>query len=162
MYLKKIKTFISLVLLPLMVFCSNAFAIEDDEASAFAAFIKSVVNTTQGINSGVICVVGSDEISKLLVFQNPRTIDLGKAPDKFLSCKSIYFAKDRERIFRVDIDKYNKHKILTIAIFDGFTEGGGMLQIQVGRRNFELTLNSKLVRDLGIRLNSLATDLIIN
>jgi hypothetical protein len=56
----------------------------------------------------------------------------------------------------------NKKKILTIAIFDGFTEIGGMLQVQMGRRNFELTLNSKAVKESGIRLNALSTSLVIN
>jgi hypothetical protein len=67
-----------------------------------------------------------------------------------------------ERGLRIELDRLTEKKILTIAIFEGFTNMGGMIQIQLGRRNFELTVSPKLLRAAGVKLDVLATNLIIN
>jgi hypothetical protein len=136
--------------------------IDDETAVAFAGFIQDIVHTTQTSKHGPICGVGSDEISKIIASQDKTFIDLDLEPKKYEQCKAVYIAQGCEKGLRAEIDKLNKKKILTIAIFDGFTEIGGMLQVQMGRRNFELTLNSKAVKESGIRLNALSTSLVIN
>ena len=136
--------------------------IDDETAVAFAGFIQDIVHTTQTSKHGPICGIGSDEISKIIASQDKTFIDLDLEPKKYEQCKAVYIAQGREKSLRVEIEKLNKKKILTIAIFDGFTEIGGMLQVQRGRRNFELTLNSKVAKESGIRLNALSTSLIIN
>jgi hypothetical protein len=136
--------------------------IDDETAVAFAGFIQDIVHTTQTSKHGPICGIGSDEISKIIASQDKTFIDLDLEPKKYEQCKAVYIAQGREKSLRVEIEKLNKKKILTIAIFDGFTEIGGMLQVQMGRRNFELTLNSKVAKESGIRLNALSTSLIIN
>ena len=136
--------------------------IDDETAVAFAGFIQDIVHTTQTSKHGPICGVGSDEISKIIASQDKTFIDLDLEPKKYEQCKAVYIAQGREKGLRAEINKLNKKKILTIAIFDGFTEIGGMLQVQMGRRNFELTLNSKAVKESGIRLNALSTSLVIN
>ncbi len=135
---------------------------EDETAVAFALFIQDLVHTTQTSKHGSICALGSDEVSKIIATQDKTFIDLDLEPKKYGECKAVYIAQGREKSLRFEIEKLNKKKILTIAIFDGFTEIGGMLQVQMGRRNFELTLNSKAVKDSGIRLNALSTSLVIN
>jgi hypothetical protein len=135
---------------------------EDETAVAFALFIQDLVHTTQTSKHGSICALGSDEVSKIIATQDKTFIDLDLEPKKYGECKAVYIAQGREKSLRFEIEKLNKKKILTIAIFDGFTEIGGMLQVQMGRRNFELTLNSKVVKDSGIRLNALSTSLVIN
>jgi len=136
--------------------------IEDETAVAFAGFIQDLVNTTQTPKHGPICGLGSDEVSKIIATQDKTFIDLDLEPKKYGQCKAVYIAQGREKSLRFEIEKLHKKKILTIAIFDGFTEIGGMLQVQMGRRNFELILNSKVVKESGIRLNALSTSLVIN
>jgi len=136
--------------------------IEDETAVAFAGFIQELVHTTQTPKRGPICGIGSDEVSKVIATQDKTFIDLDLEPKKYEQCKAVYIAQGREKSLRVEIEKLNKKKVLTIAIFDGFTEIGGMLQVQMGRRNFELTLNSKAIKESGIRLNALSTSLVIN
>ena len=143
-------------------FTLESFAMEDEEVIAFTDFIQTIINTTNGMNHGVVCSVGSDEISKALSEKNAKFIDLDKDPKKSQSCKVIYVAHGQERYLRSEISKFNKDKILTIGIFDGFSEAGGYVLVQMGRRNFELTLNSKTVKETGIRLSPLAMDLVIN
>jgi len=161
MYRKSLKliTFLTLFL-SLM---SNAFAeaIDSEEALAFASFIQDLVHKTQTNKQGVICATGSDEISKI-ISQNKAFIYLDNEQAKYHSCKAVYVAMGKEKIIRSDIDKFNKNKILTIAIFDGFTEAGGMVQVQMGRRNFELTLNSKIMKEASVRLSALDMNLVIN
>ena len=152
---------------PLLIFISllflscEVFAFEDEEAAAFASFIKGVAQTTQGGNSGSLCVFGGDEISKI-VNSDRAVINLNDNPDKFSSCKVIYVAQDKSKTIKLDIVKFNSKKILTIATFDGFIESGGMLKVEMGRRNLEVTLNTKLVKESGIKLNSLVMDFVIN
>jgi len=154
----RIRIFIALVF-----FASDSFAtaVAGDEALAFATFIQSIIQSTQGVR-GVTCTYGSDEISKTLLSKEKRVINLNTDINKYTSCRAIYIARGREKGLRVDIDKFNKKKILTIGAFDSFSEIGGMVQVQMGRRNFELILNSKLLKDSGIRLSPLATELVIN
>ena len=98
----------------------------------------------------------------MLLSQDGKIIDLNNNPEKFTSCKAIYVASGAAKVLKPEIAKFSKNKILTIAIFDGFTEIGGMVQVQMWRRNFELILNSKAMKEAGIRLNSLAMSLVVN
>lgn len=139
-----------------------ASAIEGEEAVAFAGFIQDLVRTTHTSRNGVICAFGSDEISKVIASQDKKFIDLDREPKKFEQCKAVYIAQGREKNSRAEIEKYNSKKILTIGTFDGITDIGGMIQVSMGRRNFELTLNAKEVKAAGVRLNALATSLVIN
>ena len=40
--------------------------------------------------------------------------------------------------------------------------GGGMILVQMGRRNFELSINSKEIKEAGIKLAPLVLELVIN
>ena len=121
-----------------------------------------MVRTTQTSKQGVICIFGSDEVSKVLTGRVNNILDLTGDVRRHESCKSIYVAQGMEKGLRVEIEKFNKKGIMTIAIFDGFTELGGMVQVQMGRRNFELIINSKQLKASGVRLNALAMSIVIN
>lgn len=142
----------------------NCFAssVDSEDAVAFASFIRDLANTTQVKHSGVFCSIGDDEILKVMAIQDKALINLDHDPAKLSSCKFVYVSQNKRKSFKSEIDKFTKSKILTIAVFDGFTESGGMIQVQMGRRNFELVVNMKEVKEAGIRLNSLVSDLIIN
>jgi hypothetical protein len=155
---------ISVILLSLFMISGSAFAdISDrEEAAAFAGFIRDLVHTTQTSKLGAICYLGSDEVSRIIAQDDRSSIDLSSENSKFLSCKAIYVSKNAIKVFGSEVAKFSKNKIMTIAIFDGFTESGGMVQVQMGRRSFELILNSKAVKDSGVRLSALSLSLVIN
>ena len=134
---------------------------DEEEVAAFSSFIQTIIQTSQGLGQGSVCFIGSDAISKV-ISNDKSVINLNLDPNKYTLCKAIYISKDAKKSIRSDIEKFNSRKILTIAIFDGFTEIGGMLQIQMGRRNFELTLDKELAKKAGIKLNGLVMDLVVN
>jgi len=135
---------------------------EEEEALAFTNFIQTIIHTMQHPRSNVTCIYGNDEISKIMVAQDKRMINLNKDHANYTNCRAIYIAKGREKGLGSEIEKFNNAKILTIAIFEGFTDMGGTLQVQVGRRNFEVILNSKIVKNSGIKLSPLVMDFVIN
>ncbi len=159
---KIIKPIVAMLLTFFVVFAEARADITDkEEAVAFAGFIQDLVHTTQTSKVGPTCYLGSDEISRI-ISQEKGSIDLSRDGSKFASCKAIYVSTGEIKGIAAEIDKFSKHKIMTIAIFDGFTERGGMVQVQMGRRSFELILNSKAVKDSGVRLSALALSLVIN
>lgn len=143
---------------------SNGFArnFDGDEVLAFAGFINDLVNTSQTSKHGAFCVLGNDEIGKVLFDLDKNIVDLENKSKKFESCRAIYIAQSREKNLRDELTKFNKNKILTIAVFEDFTEIGGVVRVDMGRRNFELTVNSKVMKEANIKLNSLAMTFIIN
>ncbi len=148
-----------------LAFCGlgfNANAMEDGEVQAYAGFITDLINTTTTIKQGVTCVFGSDEIANAIILHDSKSINLVKNPEKFIQCKAIYVASGSEKFMKSEIVKFNKNKIMTVAIFDGFVDAGGMVQVQMGRRNFEITLNSKEAKVASVRLNALLLSLVIN
>jgi hypothetical protein len=162
MFFRKLKTIIISLALFFIVFDSFAGITEQDEAETFASFIQGLINSAQTGKNGAICLLGKDRISKVIASRERGFIDLDSDSKKYLSCKAIYIAQEREKGLRPDLVKFNKNKIMTIATFDGFTEMGGMIQVQMGRRNFELIVNSRETKEAGVKLNALSTSLIIN
>lgn len=145
--------------------CSSSFAghIDNDEALGFAGFILDIVQQAHTSSQNTaICILGSDEISRIISNQSKDFIDLNSDPKRYLHCKAVYFAMNRQKGLGTEIDKYNNSKILTIAVFDGFNEMGGMVQIQTGRRTLEVILNSKELKAAGVRLSALAMSFVIN
>lgn len=141
---------------------SFAGVLTSEEALAFASFIKGLTSTTQIAKEGSICSFGNDEISKIIASQNQDYISLDSDPKQYKLCRVIYIAQGMQKGLGVELAKFNKNNIMTIAIFEGFVEFGGMVQVQMGRRNFELILNTKKIKASGIRLSALVLSLVIN
>lgn len=134
-----------------------------EEALAFASFIKDLIHGTQTSKSGTsICYVGSDEISRIIAEGDKGSIDVTRDLQKIPSCKAVYVSNGLQKGVSVELAKLNKYHVMTIAIFDEFTMNGGMVQVQLGRRNFELVINQKAMRESGIRLSGLHLGLVIN
>lgn len=140
----------------------DLYAMEDAEVQGYTGFIQDLINSSSAVKNGPICTFGSDEISSAFIAQDTKVVNLDKNPEKFMQCKAIYVARGSEKILKPEIAKFNRNKIMTVAIFDGFTEIDGMMQVQMGRRNFEITLNSKVAKASGVRLNALLLSLVIN
>ncbi|OFW80711.1 MAG: hypothetical protein A2887_05825 [Alphaproteobacteria bacterium RIFCSPLOWO2_01_FULL_40_26] len=128
-----------------------------DEAKAYAVFIQKMANSAETEKNKIFCIVGGDEVSKFFVNDN---IDVN--PKKYDHCKVVYLAQDIKKIFRIEVDKFNKKRIPTIAVFDNFVEGGGTFRVELGRRDFEITMNSKTAKDFSVKLNSTFVTLVIN
>lgn len=157
--------YLKLLLTLIFFLCSsNGFArsFEGDEVFAFAGFINDLVKTAQISKGGSFCVLGNDEIGKVLIDLDKNIVDLETNPKKHESCRAIYIAQSKEKTLRNELLRFQKTKILTIGVFEDFTELGGVVRVDMGRRNFELTVNSKAMKEAGIKLNSLAMSLIIN
>lgn len=140
----------------------QAKAMNDVEARAYASFIQDLINSASMSKAGQVCTYGNDEISNLILMQDGKAINLDNAQDKIAKCKAIYISKGSEKILKLEINNFTKNKIMTIGVFEGFVNNGGMVQVQVGRRDFEVTLNYKEVKMAGIRLNALILGLVIN
>lgn len=163
MYLKKIKVIIFCFFLCLLSSNSLAGVMNNEEAAAYAGFIRDLVDSTKTLSKGdKLCMLGSDEVSKVLLSQTKKSLELDKELSKISSCKAIYVAQDNRKGVAVELIKFNKNKIMTVAIFNGFTEIGGMVQVQMGRRSFELILNPKEIKLAKVRINALFMGLVIN
>lgn len=160
MYLRTLKFIF--ILLVSFFFVQSSFALEKEEADMYATFILGISGGIQSASQGEICVLGYDEIVVAFSEKNRNLINVENNPDKYTSCKMIYIAKDKSKTFRGYIDKYHLKKIITIAILESFNEGGGMILVQMGRRNFELSVNSKAIKEAGIKFAPLVLELVIN
>jgi hypothetical protein len=49
-----------------------------------------------------------------------------------------------------------------VSTFNSFVDNGGMMFVDVGRRDFELTINSQTFKASGVKLDSSIMALIIN
>lgn len=157
--LKNILLYTALMLLLTVDSFSDSF---DNEPLAFASFIIELIRDTQTAKPGAICLFGSDEISHIIAKREKGVIQFDKLPNSLAACKVVYISKSMERGLRSEVEKFHNSKVMTIAIFDGFTEMGGMIQVQVGRRSFELIVNPKETKASGVKLSGLMTSLIIN
>ncbi len=133
-----------------------------EESYAYAGFIQELVKTSQIKSEGHLCVLGSDEISSIILQQDSKAMVLNERMDRVNECKAVYIAHDEQKTFKIGINKFIANKVLTVAIFDGFTEMGGFVQVQLGRRSFELIINARELKNSGIRLSALAMNLVIN
>lgn len=158
MYFKKLK---SIAFFLTLVFCSQ-ISFASEESKMFGDFIAGVISSSTGGNSGSVCVFGHDEIVISMAEKNKNLINLDKDPNKYVTCKGVYVAQDKEKFLRASVDKFNRKRILTVSVLENFNENGGMVYVAMGRRNFELTINSKEVKDSGIKLSPTVLDFIIN
>lgn len=152
----KFLTFAALALL-----YSEALAMESEESQAYSSFIGDMVLAMSFDKPGSLCVSGNDDVTKTIIDYFPKAIR-AESVDKYGLCNIIYIAQGSERGLRIELEKLAEKRIVTVAIFDGFVNMGGMIQIQIGRRNFELMVNPKLLKASGAKLGVLATNLIIN
>ena len=99
----------------------------------------------------------------------PKKLSFGQVKVKMLTSglcgaqlQEIAGLKDNEKFIKSFIGIFNHSGALTVATFDSFTNDGGMVFIDLGRRDFELTLNTQAFKGSGAKLDSSITALIIN
>ena len=77
-------------------------------------------------------------------------------------CRAIYVSAENATNLKVYLDGMAKEKILTISTFEQFVDNGGMIQVGMGRRDFELIVDVKSLHAAQIKLDTLSANLIIN
>lgn len=159
------KSLFSFWLMLLLFLRVDVFAGDSIEySSAYANFIIGLIKNTEIAKKGTVCALGSDAISKSILNQDKKYIDLGNRfnTSDLDKCKVVYISESMQKGLRSEMDKLNSKNIFSIAIFDGFTESGGMVQVQLGRRNFELIVNPKTIKKAKVKFSALAASLVIN
>ncbi len=152
------------LMIALMAAPQKVFAF-DETAKAFADFIEALYISTQTANKEPsICIFGSDDISTYLSTKEkskiiPEDASISKSAN---GCRVVYIAKSKEKLVKSFIGAFNQSKTVTIANFDSFVNNGGMIFVDLGRRDFELTVNFKTFKASGARLDSAIAALIIN
>ena len=142
---------------------SSVAGVGVDEAVAYANFIQNLVsNSSIKKKEGVICIYGSDQVARSLL-QGSGSISLSaNTIEAAKRCKAVYVAFDNAVSLRSYLNLLASHKILTVGTSEDFVENGGMIQVQMGRRDFELTVDVKVLNSAQIKLDTLSTNLIIN
>lgn len=150
----------SLILFSFMLlFVRNSWSIDSSEAQTIGYFIIMVSKTLD--QNSRLCVLGNDEVSVSIKNQ----IDAYQISQNFKNvdkCKTVYIAKDQARSARNSIPILNKNRILTIGMIENFKESGGMITVQIGRRNFELIANYEEIKAAEIKIDPVLMELIIN
>lgn len=139
------------------------YPIDDDEASEYAEFILSISQNIKGQKKGSFCIYGNDDITKVLVNSNPDIIEIDGHWKNIKTCSIAYIAITKKKWFKVEGSIFMENKIATIAIYNNFSlNDNASIEVQIGRRSFELLVNKKNLKANGIKLSPLITNLVIN
>ncbi len=146
----------------------GSYAANIAQVRAFAGFIAHIYQNTDTANNGNgFCVFGSDDISlQILTMLDKRVVkELGERIDRkrnYNECRVIYIAKNKEKDAKHSVQFFNEKGALTIATFRGFVADGGMMSVQIGRRNFELTVDELAIKKSGVKIDSSVASLIVD
>lgn len=161
--IKKIIYFILLCIVTNASLLDNANAFLEEEAYEFAEFIISISQNINTPKKGGFCTYGNDHIIKVLVKLNPDIIEIDEHLTNIKLCKMTYISLDKQKWFKYAGKIFLENKIATFAIYNGFSlDDNSSIEIQIGRRSFELLVNKKNLKANGIKLSPLITNLVIN
>jgi hypothetical protein len=141
----------------------RAANVRADEAAAYANFIQNLVNNSSiKKRRGSFCIYGNDPVARaLMASEDNVSIKQANIRDSY-ECKAVYISVENIMSLRSYLNDLASNKILTIGTFDEFVENGGMIQVEMGRRNFELVADVKTLNSAQIKLDTLSTNLIVN
>lgn len=148
-----------------MVTC-NAYSSDDIRDKALAGFIEHIYsNVTTSRSGNNLCIFGSDGIAlRLKANIDKNFIDLGEDIDPardYKDCKVVYIARSKEKEAKYSVNFFNEKGVLTIAVFPSFIADGGMMSVEIGRRNFELLANDIMLNKFGVKIDSSIAALIV-
>jgi hypothetical protein len=163
-FLKKI-----LLIITLQLFITNGYSqdIDSDVANAYAEFIEVLIQNITGLKNGKFCIFGSDEITDAIKLRNKEYFEIKDDSKNDLKnidhCNTIYICSDKQKSLKFYGNIFSDRKILTIANYNGFAlNEEGMIEIQLGRRNFEIIVNKKTLKANGFMLKPLINSYVIN
>ncbi len=135
---------------------------EADEAAAYANLIHNLVSKSSISRKGALCVFGNDSVAKSLRRSSENVAVSHNLEESRRKCRAIYVSAENATNLKVYLDGMAKEKILTISTFEQFVDNGGMIQVGMGRRDFELIVDVKSLHAAQIKLDTLSANLIIN
>jgi hypothetical protein len=159
-FLKKI-----LLIITIQLFVPNALSqdIDNDVANAYAEFIDVLIQNINGLKSGKFCIFGSDEITNAIQIRNKEYLEINDDLKNIDNCNTIYISNNKQKTFKFIGNVFSDRKILTIANYNGFAlNEAGMIEIQLGRRNFEIIVNKKTLKANSFMLKPLINSYVIN
>ena len=139
-----------------------AASMEADEAAAYANLIHNLVSKSSISRKGALCVFGNDSVAKSLRRSSENVAVSHNLEESRRKCRAIYVSAENATNLKVYLDGMAKEKILTISTFEQFVDNGGMIQVGMGRRDFELIVDVKSLHAAQIKLDTLSANLIIN
>ena len=139
-----------------------AASMEADEAAAYANLIHNLVSKSSIGKKGALCVFGNDSVAKSLRRSSESVAVSQNLEESRRKCRAIYVSAENATNLKVYLDGMAKEKILTISTFEQFVDNGGMIQVGMGRRDFELIVDVKSLHAAQIKLDTLSANLIIN
>ena len=158
--------FIIVITVILSIITCNAHSSDDIRDKALAGFIEHIYGNVTTSRSGTnLCIFGSDGIAlRLKSSIGKEFIDLGEDIDPikdYKDCKVVYIARSKQKEAKYSVNFFNDKGVLTIAVFSSFISDGGMMSVEIGRRNFELSVNDIVLKEFGIRIDSSIAALIV-
>lgn len=162
---KKISNLVASILLlaSFFVIPQKTFAY-DETSKAFGDFIEAFYNGVQTTSKdNLICLYGSDDIASYLISKDKiKNLDEHLTTKSVHACRVIYVAKNKERFVKSFAGALSQSGAVNIATFESFVDNGGMIFVDIGRRDFELTVNAKAFKASGAKLDSAIVALIVN
>ncbi len=151
-----------------MMFVKKTYANDINMVRAFAGFIRHIHLNVDTVNNGNgLCVIGTDDISiqiKSLFEHSDFYRELGEEINRdrdYSECQVIYVARSKEKESKYVAQFFSDKGALTIGVFPGFVLDGGMMSIDIARRNFELSVNELAIKKSGVKIDSAITSLIV-
>ena len=162
-YLKRSLIFLTTFLLSTNYNHVKAETIDKELANAYAEFIEALQLNISVPKQGKLCIFGNDEISEAISLRNNNIEKIDDNLKNINQCNFVYVAHNKQKAFKFFGKKFIDNKVFTIANYEGFASSEyGMIEIRFGRRNFEIILNKKIIKNNNIKINSLVSNLIIN
>lgn len=164
-WIKKIILLLLLCLLGEIGNVAKSYADDDINYRMLAGFVYSFPNLIQN-HSGKVCVFGYDQMTVALADQDKSIVSFNSEEDlvnlKKDNCAVLYIARDKSRSLRLLTKYTDPNQVVTVGLFDSFVDEGGIILIQMGRRNIELTVNHDKIKALGVKFDPLLSGLIVN
>ncbi len=151
------------------VFTKPQSVIASGDSSFYKAAASFIYNFQKLIKNrdGSLCVYGYDQVAIVIEEKYKEgSIFLKSDQDlsalKNINCRLLYVSKNHDKTLNQSLASSNKYKVVSISLEDRFIENGGTILLQMGRRNFELTMNHKKIKDYGAQLDPIVSNLLID
>lgn len=144
----------------------SAFASGDTSFyKAMASFIYNLQKLIKN-REGSLCIYGYDQVS-IAIEEKFKSSSIFLKSSKELevldknSCGLLYISKNNDKSLNQVFLIADKYKIVTVGLEDRFIDDGGIVLVQMGRRNFELVLNHKKIKEYAIQFDPIISNLLV-
>jgi len=168
--LPQIKRLVLLLLFVLCMVVKPQSVIASGDANfyrAIASFVYNFQKLIKNRDDGNLCVYGYDQVAIVIEEKyGENTIFLKSDQDlsglKNINCRLLYVSKNHDKTLSQSLGSADKYKVVSISLEDRFIENGGTILLQMGRRNFELMMNHQKIKEYGVQLDPIVSNLLID